>query len=136
MNAKILLLLSPERRSKLMTLLEGKDMQIFLASDFRDAQQKLSGRISYDLLVADVELPDGTWQDLLQLLLESKRPCEMILCSRSGDDRLWAEALQCGAYDLLVEPYEQQEVHRIIESALASHYMQRFTQMVNTAVTS
>src|SRR5262249_18414917 len=118
MSAKVLLVLPPHRRSELLRQLEGKDLQLFLASDFQEAQQKLKGPTSYDLLLADAELPDGSWRDLLELLMESRKSCEMIVCSRCGDEQLWAEVLQCGAYDLLVEPYERQEVHRIIQSAI------------------
>ena len=131
--AKILLVLPPQRRSPLLKVLDGKELQIFLASDFHEAQQKISGPTSYDLLLADAELPDGSWRDLLQLLLELKSTSEMIVCSRCGDEGLWAEVLQCGAYDLLVEPYERQEVQRIIENALDSQYMRRFSSRMATA---
>ncbi len=136
MNPKVLLVIPPYRRSELLRLLEGKDLQLFLASDLRDAQQKLNGPVSYDLLLADAELPDGSWRDLLEYLLNSKRPCEMIVCSRCGDEQLWAEVLQCGAYDLLVEPYDRQEVHRIIQSAIDNQYMRRFAQFPMTAAAS
>lgn len=127
MKPKILVVLSPHRRSELLRLLEGKNLQIYFASDFREAQQKLQGQSGYDLLLSDEQLPDGSWRDLLQFLLESKTPCEMIVCSRCGDEQLWAEVLQCGAYDLLVEPFERQEVDRIIQSAIENQYMRRFS---------
>jgi len=133
MNPKILVVLSPPRRSELLELLEGKNLQINLASDFREAVQKLSGRTSYDLLVADEHLLDGSWRELAQFLFDSGKPCEMIVCSRRGDEQLWAEVLQCGVYDLLVEPFERQEVHRIIESAIDSRYMRHCTQRMAAA---
>ena len=133
MNANILLVVPPHRRSGLLALLEEKGLQIFPASDCQEALQKLRGPTSYDLILADAELPNGSWRDLLQFLLESKNPCEMIVCSRCGDERLWAEVLQCGVYDLLVDPYDRQEVHRIIESALNSHHMRRFIRMGTVA---
>ena len=49
----------------------------------------------------------------------------MIVCARLGEEHLWAEVLQCGAYDLIEEPYEQPATLRIIESAMENHYMQR-----------
>jgi len=136
MNAKVLLVLPPQRRSELLRLLEGKDLQLFLASDFKEARQKLKGTTVYDVVLADAELTDGSWRDILQFLLDSKRSCEMIVCSRCGDEQLWAEVLQCGAYDMLVEPYERQEVHRIIQSAIDNQYMRRFTQYPMTAAAS
>jgi DNA-binding NtrC family response regulator len=136
MNAKVLLVLPPHRRSELLRLLEGKDLQLFLASDFKEARQKLKGSTAYDVVLADAELTDGSWRDILQFILDSRRSCEMIVCSRCGDEQLWAEVLQCGAYDMLVEPYERQEVHRIIQSAIDNQYMRRFTQYPMTAVAS
>ena len=129
MVTKILLVVPAHRRSGLLEILDEKDLRVFPAADFREAQRRLTGPDSYDLVLSDAELPDGSWRDLLQLILESERYCEMIVCSRVGDEQLWAEALQCGVYDLLVEPYEGQEVLRIIQSALDSQYMRRFTQM-------
>ena len=126
MPAKLLLVLTPHRQFELWKLLEEKDYRVFSVAGLRDAQRELTGPTSYDLLIADAELPDGSWRDILQSLLESPEPCDMLVCSRCGDDELWAEVLQCGAYDLLVEPYTKQEVHRIIESALESKYIRRF----------
>jgi DNA-binding NtrC family response regulator len=114
----------------LLRLLEGKNLQIYIASDFREAQEKLRAHSQYDVLLSDDQLPDGSWRDMLQFLLESKTSCEMIVCSRCGDEQLWAEVLQCGAYDLLVEPFERQEVDRIIQSAIENQYMRRFSQPV------
>ena len=87
---------------------------------------------SYDLVLTDAELPDGSWQDLLQFVLDSRKACEILVSSRCADEDLWAEVLQRGAYDLLVEPYDQKEVCRIIERALDSHYMRRLAQSIAT----
>ena len=133
MDANVLLILPAHRRSTLLKQLEGDRLQIFEASNIHEAQRQLSGQTSYDLLLTDSELPDGSWQDVWQFVQDSPRPCEMIVCPRCGDEELWAEVLQCGGYDLLVEPYEPNEVHRIIENALDSQYMRRFSRMA-TAV--
>ena len=126
MNERLLLVQPPHRRPELLRLLDGKSLHISLASDLREARIKLAEE-TFDLLLADAELPDGTWRDLLQLNLRLPQPCEMIVCSACGDEELWAEALQRGAYDLLVEPFSRQEVYRIIRSALDNRYIRRFT---------
>ncbi len=133
MNATTLLVLSPQRRSKLQRLLNDCGVQTSLASTLEEARQKLASSSSYDLVLTDAELPDGSWQDLLQFVLDSRKACEIVVSSRCADEDLWAEVLQRGAYDLLVEPYDQQEVCRIIESALDSRYMRRLTQTIATA---
>lgn len=133
MNATTLLVLSSQRRSKLQRLLNDCGVQTSVASTLEEARQKLASSSSYDLVLTDAELPDGSWQDLLEFVLDSRKACEIVVSSRCGDEDLWAEVLQRGAYDLLVEPYDRQEVCRIIESALDSHHMLRITQMMETA---
>jgi DNA-binding NtrC family response regulator len=100
-------------------------METTAAGDFRDAQMKLQEQ-SYDLLFVDAELPGGPWHRLLPAVLASGKNCEVIVCSRCGDEKLWAEVLQRGAYDLVAEPFEEEEITRIARRALDSHYLQRF----------
>ena len=136
MNQKILVVMPPNRRSELLRSFDGKCLQIFLASNVEEAARRLNGNVFYDLLLTDSELADGSWQDVLQMVVESTMPCEMIVCSRCADESLWADVLQSGAYDLLVEPYDPQEVNRIVENAIESQYMRRFAQMSSFAKVS
>ena len=73
MNPKILLVLSPPQRPRLLRLLEEKGMETYLVAGIQEAQQKLRGLISYDLLLVDAELSNGSWRDLLQFILDSKK---------------------------------------------------------------
>jgi DNA-binding NtrC family response regulator len=136
MALKLLLVLTPTRRSQLLPLLEGLDLEIEWAVGFQDAVRKLSGANCYDLLLVDAELPDGSWRNLLLFVQNSGMTSEMIVCSRLADQQLWAEVIQCGAYDLIAEPYERQEVSRIVGSALQSRYMQRFTRTMPARATA
>lgn len=130
MSDRLLLVMPSQRRLSLLRILEESGMEVFLAGSLREAQAKLSEPTSYELVFVDSELPDGSWKDLLQFLLQLKKSCEMIVCCRCGSERLchqlWAEVIQCGAYDLIPEPYEEREVARIVRSALDSQYMRRF----------
>ena len=126
MNQKVLLVMSPPRRLPLVQLLENAGFQVFAAGGCREAQQKLDSTVSFDLVCIDAELPDGNWRDVLLSIIGSRKQCEMIVCSRCGDERLWADVLQSGAYDLIVEPYTERETLRIFQRALDARYMRRF----------
>lgn len=128
MSSRILLVMPPERRDMLSNFLLKNGMEVTTAGSAAEARRRLSDAVSYDLVFVDEELPDGSWRDLLQFLLNSPRSAEMVVCSRCGDERLWAEVIQCGVFDLIPEPYEKQEILRIVRSALDSHYMRRFSQ--------
>ena len=41
-----------------------------------------------------------------------------ILTSRVGDERLWADVINRGGYDLLLEPFDAVEVQRVVAAAL------------------
>lgn len=69
------------------------------------------------VLFSDTELPDGDWKDLLYEIANSPEAPSMIVFSRLADDRLWAEALNLGAYDLLETPFEPNEVRRVVHAA-------------------
>jgi DNA-binding NtrC family response regulator len=63
-------------------------------------------------------LPDGDWKLLLAGLDRVAVRPSLIVSSRLADERLWAEVLNLGAFDLLLgAPFEPEEVLRVTESA-------------------
>ena len=70
------------------------------------------------VVICEHSLPDGDWRFLLaQLDKLAVRP-SLIVSSRLADERLWAEVLSVGAFDLLLgAPFEPEEVLRVTESA-------------------
>jgi hypothetical protein len=80
-----------------------------------------SGRISVVLYERDMQ--PGTWKDMtIALALMPDPPC-LIITSAQADDRLWAEALNLGAYDVLSTPFHATEVIRSLSMAwLRSSY--------------
>ena len=49
-------------------------------------------------------------------------PPSLIVASRLADDRLWADALTLGAFDVLAKPFERMEVVRSVSSAWLDWY--------------
>ncbi len=72
---------------------------------------------SVGVVISDACLPDGTWKDLLGCTSLLADAPNVIVTSRLADERLWAEVLNLGGYDLLVAPYEADEVVRIAVQA-------------------
>ena len=121
------LLVFPQQPRRLLQFLEEIAAELFFAAGVQEAQERLREPNSYDLLFVGTELPDGSWQDLLPFTCNHERPCEMIVCSRLGDERLWAEVMARGGYDLIAEPFEEREVLRIIQGARVSQSVRRST---------
>ncbi len=65
------------------------------------------------IVICESETTSGTWRKLLEALSLLLDPPLLIVTSRLADERLWAEALNLGAYDVLAKPYELAEVVRV-----------------------
>jgi DNA-binding NtrC family response regulator len=61
-----------------------------------------------------------SWRQILREFETIPAAPSLIVTDRLGDDRLWAEVLNLGAYDLLVTPFESTEVFRIVSLAWLS----------------
>jgi DNA-binding response OmpR family regulator len=73
-------------------------------------------RHSVHVVIAEAEA-DWGWKSVLEDLQTLVRPPKLIVTSRNADERLWAEALNMGAYDVLAQPFEREEVERVVRSA-------------------
>ena len=69
------------------------------------------------LLICDERLEDGDWKAILDAVMKVDCPPRMIVTSRLADERLWAEVLNLGGYDLLAKPFEASEVVRVVGTA-------------------
>lgn len=68
------------------------------------------------VLCANDHQPDA-WKDMLDRFADvPDAPC-LIVTSRQADDRLWVEALNLGAYDVLAKPFDRGEVIRTLANA-------------------
>ncbi len=62
------------------------------------------------VLVCDADLPDGGWRRIWKALSIGPRPPLLIVASRNADERLWAQVLNAGGYDVLLKPFHAEEV--------------------------
>jgi DNA-binding response OmpR family regulator len=69
------------------------------------------------VVIAKSDMPDGSWREMLDHLRCLVRPPLLIVTSRIADEHLWAEVLNLGGYDVLAEPFERDEMVRVVASA-------------------
>ncbi|MGA2131772.1 MAG: hypothetical protein ABSH50_05725 [Bryobacteraceae bacterium] len=74
----------------------------------------LIDELSAGIVITDSQLPDGCWQDVLDQLRGRRVEPMLIVASRLADDRLWAEVLNLGGYDVLTTPLQPREVVRSV----------------------
>jgi DNA-binding response OmpR family regulator len=76
------------------------------------------------VVVCERDLPDGSWKHLLDKVETLARPPRLIVASRLADERLWAEVLNLGGYDVLATPFDADEVYRVVSYAVDSWHFQ------------
>jgi DNA-binding NtrC family response regulator len=81
------------------------------------AARKILGERSIGIVLCERDLPDGSWNELLNYCGTLWSIPHLIVASRLADDHLWAEALNVGAYDVLAKPFDSEEVIRILSLA-------------------
>jgi DNA-binding NtrC family response regulator len=107
---------SPQRGMALSNMLDGVRIAAMHSRDCRGAVAHLS-RSAISVVICDTDLPDGDWKDVLQQVLQA-RSAPVLIVSRVADHSLWAEVLNLGGYDVLAQPFDREEVTRVIASAL------------------
>lgn len=103
--------------------------RLLLRSIFRDAGWRLfeapNRRRALDCLdrhpvqvvISEKDGPRWHWKRVLCDLRRLTRPPQLIVTSRTADDHLWAEVLNVGGYDVLPQPFNRDEVERVVAAA-------------------
>ena|SRR5579883_1359299 len=105
-----------EDHTALRQILEPTQWHIAAATTCRRAKALLRKR-AVSAIVCAHDLPDGTWRDVLNISAACSRRPPVIVTSGLADNRLWAEVLNLGGYDVLAKPFHEQEVRHVLTSA-------------------
>ena len=114
-----MLVMAPERSLPLLDVLESCGIEVLAVCDCNEARRVLETQPSVQVVLTDTALPDGDWRRVLAVVAHGSPNIEVVVCSRLGDYNLWLDVLEQGGYDVLVEPYQHEEVKRIVETAAA-----------------
>ena len=80
--------------------------------------------IPIPIVICDCDISSGTWREMLDHIALLPDPPLLIVTSRVADERLWAEALNLGAWDVLAKPFDADEVIRVVSIA-CQHWQDR-----------
>jgi DNA-binding NtrC family response regulator len=90
--------------------------KLYMVRTYREALTELSQR-RLPVVLCECQLPDGNWKDVLSRLAPMLERPRLIVFSRHADDRLWAQVLNLGGFDLLATPFREDELVFTIGSA-------------------
>lgn len=109
---------SSEHADALQRMLDRISIPCDHAGSVDEARGLLRGE-RYGVVLTESELPDGIWLDVLGLAHQSGSPPKVIVTRSAVDERFWAEVLNLGGDDMLVQPFSEAEVQRVLFNACA-----------------
>lgn len=120
-----LLSVSPLREDHLsLEAIVGHSRWRLLKADGLSAASRLLQEDDISVVVCERDLIPGNFVDLLKRIQPMPYPPSMIVTSRLADERLWAEALNLGVWDVLSKPFDRSEVVRSVKMAWEHWYRQ------------
>ena len=100
---------------ELSLLREGYDVDS--AGSLQEAWERLRER-SYNAVITDMRLPDGSGLDLLRRLEASRRGEKAIVITAYGSAENAVEALKAGAFDYLTKPVDLRQFRSVVAAAI------------------
>ena len=93
-------------------------MTVLAARDCREARKTLSAHPDVSVVFTHVSHADGNWCDLPRFMVNRGIDAQVVVCASQADQGLWSEVLWRGAYDVLVQPCEIEDLRQVLEGAV------------------
>ena len=120
---------TPDHNVSALLVGEYETDRLLLHGIFRDAGWRLLeapdrrraldclDRQPVQVVISERDGPRWNWKWVLNDLRALAHPPQLIVTSRTADDSLWAEVLNIGGYDVLPQPFDRDEVERVVAAA-------------------
>ncbi len=99
--------------------LRGKRFEVAEATSCRQAIARIDASAPFDLVLADIRLPDGDGFDVLHHCRQRHPGSTVILITGYATPDTAVEAVRAGAFDLLTKPLIDEELELAIDRALS-----------------
>lgn len=114
-------------RSSLERSFARKGHDVATASTVAEAVELL-GRISFAVVLLDMRLPDGTGLEVLKTARELDSEIVVVMMTAYPEIKTAVRAMKEGAFDLIVKPFELEELQLTVERASETHTLRRNLQ--------
>lgn len=102
-------------RKGLSVFLKSKNFEVMEAGSLKEAREQLNAG-NGDIILLDVQLPDGYGQSLLKELQKNSYKPPVILITGFGDIEMAVDAMRNGAHDFLTKPITD---FQVLENSIA-----------------
>ncbi|HET8553227.1 MAG TPA: sigma-54 dependent transcriptional regulator [Rhodanobacteraceae bacterium] len=119
MSTQSVLVVDDERDIReLLTITLGRmNLEVETAASVSDARRLLAER-SWDLCFTDMRLPDGSGQELIELIAEKYPDTPVAMITAYGNVDAAVTALKAGAFDFVSKPVDIKMLRQLVQTAL------------------
>jgi len=137
MSQQNVLIVDDERDIReLLTITLGRmDLHVDAASNVGEARQLL-GEHDYDLCFTDMRLPDGSGQELIELIAEEYPDMPVAMITAYGNVDAAVNALKAGAFDFVSKPVDIKVLRSLVQTALKLSEERRSSDNGATTISS
>jgi two-component system repressor protein LuxO len=100
-----------------MSYLRDEDIDVRHVANLTDAVDYLQHTVP-DVLLLDIELPDGNGMDLLKEIMTQNLPTDVIVMTAHGSSDMAGQAIRMGAFDFLTKPFDANRLQVTIANAV------------------
>ena len=110
--------MDPIRGRALIQQIEEHGASVIAASGRDEARSILQSSPWVPIVLTDESLPDGDWRDVLQDVTAAGLSAEVVVCAGPSQSMtLCFELLDRGAFGLITEPFDRDQVQWLINTA-------------------
>jgi DNA-binding NtrC family response regulator len=120
MRWRMLAICSTENRKVVESATTEWSLEVCWCLTVQEARRILR-RGKHALVICEAKLPDGTYQDVMQLLKHKLDQIRVIVLSESHLENCYDQAIEMGAFDVVSAPCKRTDVQWIIMQAVQGH---------------
>jgi two-component system, NtrC family, response regulator len=134
MNTVLLIEDEPSLRTLLAQILTLEGFAVTTAETLHDAKEKLAADVQ--VVLADMNLPDGNGLDMIPLIKEKSPPAEIVIMTAFGNVESGVKAMKLGAFDFIVKGDDDERIVLTVERALEKSRLRREVKALQARVES
>lgn len=114
----------PNLRKVLGALLQQQGYEVHAEADGAAALERICSSPSqtFDVVITDLRMPNLDGMGLLKQLSQREPNLPVIVLTAHGSVDSAVEAVKMGAFDYLEKPFEREQIHQVIQKAVATHW--------------
>ena len=111
------LIVSSQDRASLIEILHSGGFEVLTAIDCGSACRQLESSSPADLVVVDLDLPDGNWCTLLRELRDLDLESRLLVCTERAQELRIVEIVQRGGEYALARSYAAESAPELLNAA-------------------